>query len=68
MKDIWWLTCYNIYFQEQIEKALLLSDTARSKLYHLTAQRKINIVTNQLLAVVHTYIHTVLFKPVLRKI
>lgn len=68
-KDIWWHTWYKIYFQEQIEKELLLSDTARSKWYHLTAQRETNIVKNQLPAVLHTYIHIVLLlKLVLRKI
>lgn len=64
-KDMWWLICYKIYFQE---KELLLNDTARSKWYHLSMQREITIVTNQLSAVLHTYIHTVLFKLILRKI
>lgn len=61
-KDIWWLTCYEIYFQEE---ELLLRDTARSKWYHLSAQRETNTVTNQLSAVLHTSIHTaLLFKLV----
>lgn len=65
-KDICWLTCYEIYFQEE---ELFLRDTARSKWYHLNAQRETNIVTNQLSAVLHTSIHTaLLFKLVLRKI